>query len=132
MINVENKYIPFGRFKRIAIWPFVFVKKGSAMTKININHEKIHLRQQLEMMIFGVFIGLILTITLGFNYWYILMIFSLFFAVYLINWIWELIKILFEDKKAYRDLWFEKEAYFNQDDIEYLKKRNHFAWLKYI
>nr|DAF32802.1 MAG TPA: hypothetical protein [Caudoviricetes sp.] len=38
----------------------------------------------------------------------------------------------FDTHTAYRSICFEREAYKNQEDLEYSKKRKHFAWLKYV
>lgn len=42
--------------------------------------------------------------------------------------------ILFPKKQncAYHDISFEEEAYGNEKDLNYLKTRKHYAWLKYI
>ena len=41
---------------------------------------------------------------------------------------------LFHDKQiqAYHDVSFEEEAYLNHFDLDYLKHRVPFAWIKYI
>jgi hypothetical protein len=33
---------------------------------------------------------------------------------------------------AYRDISFEQEAYYHEEDMEYLKNRKHHAWIKYL
>ena len=33
---------------------------------------------------------------------------------------------------AFHDVSFEEEAYKHQDDFEYLKRRKHFAWTKFL
>lgn len=33
---------------------------------------------------------------------------------------------------AYRNISFEKEAYDNENDMDYLDKREHFSWIEYI
>ncbi len=74
----------------------------SAETK---NHESIHWQQQLELLII------------------------FFYILYLIEW---LIKIFFYGKKAYRNLSAEREAYKFDKDLNYLKTRKRYKWLKYI
>ena len=71
---------------------------------ITINHEKIHWKQQLEMLII------------------------IFYLLYLIEWF---IKIFFY-KDAYRNISFEREAYSNSKNSNYLINRKHFSWIKYI
>jgi len=87
----------------ITLCPFgIYVKNIKSI--LVINHEKIHWQQQLEMFI------------LPFYIWY------------LIEW---LIKLLFF-KDAYRNISFEREAYYNEYDLNYLKSRKHYAWVKFI
>jgi len=90
----------------MALFPFVLVKTKKPGS-ILINHECIHLRQQLEM-------GIIL-----FYIWY--------FAEYLIR--------LIQYRKhylAYLHISFEQEAYRNETDMEYLTRRGFWAFLKYV
>ena len=70
-----------------------------------INHEKIHWKQQMEMLI------------IFFYFWY------------LIEWF---IRLFINGKAAYRSLSFEREAYDNDDNLEYLKTRKPYSWLKYM
>jgi len=114
---VKNKYIPFGRFKYMAVWPFIFIKKVIPVHKMN--HERIHLRQQIE-----VFLAYLLACSL--------------LALFIPHWIWFLVpfvgyywvySVMFFFK-GYRNNPMEKEAYDNEKDMFYLRKRKHFAWLR--
>lgn len=49
MIIFKNKLIPFSGYSSMTIWPFIFTKVD--MEEIELNHEKIHGRQQLECLI---------------------------------------------------------------------------------
>lgn len=49
MIVIKNKFIPFGGYKAITIWPFIFTKGD--LSNVDLNHEKIHGRQQLELLV---------------------------------------------------------------------------------
>jgi len=51
---VFTTWFPFGRFIAIAIWPFIFTKRYLSIS--DIIHEKIHLRQQIEMLIIPFYI----------------------------------------------------------------------------
>lgn len=56
MIVIRSHIIPFGGYSAVTIWPFVFVREGyakedSAKYERTLNHEKIHGRQQLEMLL---------------------------------------------------------------------------------
>lgn len=90
----------------IALFPFILLRRKSPPAYL-INHERIHLKQQLEL-------GLIV-----FYVWY--------FAEYLIR--------LAQYKKhylAYIHISFEKEAFTHERDLDYLAKRRFCAWWKYI
>ncbi|TDE18586.1 hypothetical protein [Dyadobacter psychrotolerans] len=90
----------------MALFPFVLVKRKKPGTVL-INHECIHLRQQLEM-------GLIL-----FYIWYL--------AEYLIRLIRYRRHYL-----AYLHISFEQEAYRNEANSEYLRSRKFWSFLKYV
>lgn len=90
----------------MAFFPFIFCKKKGPGHRL-LNHERIHLRQQLET-------GLIL-----FYIWY--------FTEYFIR--------LLQHKKhylAYLHISFEREAYLHEADPDYLKKRPFWAFWKYL
>lgn len=82
----------------LAFYPFIFVDKEENIYPELINHERIHLRQQLELGIIPFYI------------WYLI-------ALY---------------RVGYMNISFEKEAYANENDLTYLKKRNIFAFRKYL
>ena len=97
MLIIHNKLIPFKGFKAITLWPFIFVRKECSFSEIDLNHESIHGRQQLELLIIP------------------------FYLIYIVEWIF----------KGYRNISFEKEAYSNQNNLDYLKTRKLFAqWRK--
>ena len=82
----------------LAIFPIIFVAdKASKKNLVLINHERIHFRQQLELL----FVGFII--------WYYIAMF----------------------RKGYRGISFEREAYENQEDLDYLKNRPWFSFFKY-
>lgn len=103
MIVVKNKIIPFDGYKAITIWPFVFVR--SELSDIDMNHEKIHGRQQVEML------------------W------LLFFIWYGVEY---LLRAVFGGYNPYKNVSFEREAYNKDIDLNYLKHRRFWAFLKYI
>jgi len=108
MFLIVAKYLIPKGYRGMAVFPFVLVKYAfDKMNKTFVNHEKIHLRQQLEMLILPFFI------------WY--------FLEYLIR--------LIQYKNAalaYQNISFEREAYANETDFNYLKNRTFFQFLKYI
>ena len=104
---IKFKYFPKG-YIAMAVWPFILIKDTSLIEGTNIlNHEKIHFRQQLEMLLFPFYL------------WYILE-FLLKLAYYK-NW-----------SKAYYNISFEREAYQNEGDNNYLKKRTYWNFVKYL
>lgn len=104
---ISKLLVPKG-FSGITVFPFVFMRDVSkAKDKVFRNHEKIHLRQQLEMLIFLFFI------------WY---------AVEFLVRLW----LCGDRYNAYRSLSFEREAYANEQTIDYLEKRRFFSFLKYL
>ncbi|MCU7570485.1 hypothetical protein [Riemerella anatipestifer] len=98
MIIISKYLVPRG-YTAMAVFPFIFLKKKEYKNnKYLLNHEKIHLRQQLELLI------------LPFYLWYGL------------NYLYNLFKYK-NHKEAYHNIIFEREAYGNQSDLEYLKNR---------
>ena len=108
MFLIVTKYLIPKGYRGLAIFPFVFAKYSSDKENpVFVNHERIHLRQQLELLILPFFI------------WYFLE-----FLVRLIQYkSWNL---------AYGNISFEKEAYSNEKDLGYLKRRSFWSFLKYI
>jgi len=107
MIYISKIFIPKG-FRGITLYPFILLKYLEDKDNPTlINHEKIHLRQQLEMLI------LLFYVWYGFEF---------------------LIRLLqYKDRKAaYRNISFEREAYQREKDLDYLKKRSFWKFLKYI
>lgn len=91
---IKTTIVPKG-FVSITIFPFIFTKSRD---KIIINHERIHFRQQLEMLVIPFFI-------------------------------WYIIEVIF---KGYGNTSFEQEAYQNEDNLNYLKSRKLYSWVKYL
>lgn len=100
------KGVRFRKIDGIALWPFVLVKSNQPTERI-IRHEKIHLRQQLEMLI------------IPFYMWY--------FMEWLLRW------ALYKNRsKAYFNISFEREAYQNDSNPDYMKSRKFWNFIKYI
>ena len=49
-MKVRNRIIPFGDYTAMAIWPFIFYKTDT-LSPVTENHERIHHRQQREMLL---------------------------------------------------------------------------------
>ena len=107
MVFVSKYLVPRG-FRGITLYPFIFLREAKDKSNaILIHHERIHLRQQLELLILP------------------------FYIIYVLEWF---IKgCYYRDRnKAYRNLSFEREAYQNEADLDYLKKRKWFRFLRYL
>jgi len=107
MVVVAPKFLNFIRWVfnikmgigGLAVFPFIIVPREECKEDTRlINHEKIHIRQQVELL----FVGFVILY---------------FFELY---------------KKGYMGISFEKEAYKNQHNLEYLKTRKWFSFYKYI
>ena len=107
MLLVFKYLVPKG-YTTITIYPFIVLKhKRQKDDMILINHEKIHIRQQLELLVLPFFI------------WY-----GIEFLIRLVqfkNW-----------SRAYRNISFEREAYENEKDLDYLKRRSFWSFFKYV
>ncbi len=104
---VSRHLVPKG-FGGLAIFPFIFLSaarlKGDSPF---LNHERIHLRQQVEMLIVPFFI------------WY-----AIEFLVRL--------AMTRNFSSAYRTIGFEREAYAKEKDPLYLKSRPLWNFIKFL
>jgi hypothetical protein len=92
----------------MALYPFMLFKHGNLKTDSKlIRHEQIHFKQQLELLI------------------------VFFYVLYLLHYLINLGRFRNHDK-AYFQICFEKEAYQNDHDLEYMKNRKLFSWIKLI
>lgn len=114
-------------------FPFIFVRDESIKNnKYTINHEKIHIKQQVEMIVTGGLICVTAHILLHLNIiWYLLFSFSFFYLWYYIEYLIRAI-YLKSFSEAYYRISFEMEAYANETNLEYLKIRIVWAFLKYV
>jgi hypothetical protein len=92
----------------MAIFPFVFIKyQHLKKNRQLINHELIHLRQQVELLIFP------------------------FFVLYVTNYLINVIRYR-NHYQAYKNIVFEREAFANDSNYSYLRTRQFSAWLSYL
>lgn len=104
---VSNKWVPKG-FSGICLYPFIIVSSFENLgTTTLLNHEKIHLRQQIELLVVFFYI------------WY--------FVEFIIRWIKTGSRY-----QAYRAISFEKEAYNNEANLNYNASKSLFSFLKYL
>lgn len=96
------------RYVGLTLWPFIFLKERALkLDQALVNHERIHLKQQQELLVLP------------------------FYGWYLLEW---LIRMLYKGNryKAYRSISFEREAYANEDNPHYLKERKPWRFLRYL
>lgn len=108
MLLIVSKYLIPKGYRGLTLFPFVIIRDFlDKENKVLLNHEKIHIRQQLELLILPFFL--------------------LYFLEYLIR------LVQFRDKnKAYRNISFEREAYDNERNLDYLKTRSFWKFRNYI
>lgn len=91
----------------MAVYPFILLKsKDQRQDEVLINHEKIHLQQQIELLIFP------------------------FYFLYLFNYLINLLKYK-NHFQAYYNISFEKEAYQYEKELSYLANRKRYSWINF-
>ena len=92
----------------LTLYPFILLRdKTLKQDKRIMNHERIHICQQAELLVLP------------------------FYLIYLIEFIVGLIK--YKNKRiAYLNISFEREAYKHDVDLNYLKERKLWAWVSLI
>ena len=107
MVIVSKYMVPKG-YSGISLFPFVFVKeKRLKSNSVFINHECIHLKQQLELLVLP------------------------FYLLYGFEFVLKLLKTK-NWNIAYRSISFEREAYANEHDLNYLKNRPFWNFIRYF
>lgn len=89
----------------INIGPFVWCR--GKLSPVSKRHETIHYRQQLELLFVGQWL------------------------LYGLFWLKNVVKYR-DGRKAYHEIPFEKEAYGNEMDENYLDNRKLYAWKNYV
>ncbi len=107
MILVFPLMVPKG-YRGITLFPFIILRRESdKIDKTVVNYERIHLRQQLELLV------------VPFYLWYL--------VEFMIKW------LRFRNHNiAYRAISFEKEAYAREGDLKYLKHRRIWSFMRYF
>ncbi|MDH6355262.1 hypothetical protein M2132_001600 [Dysgonomonas sp. PH5-45] len=105
---IYNNIFPFKRFAAINIFGFIFARKEYGVLSAHIiNHEAIHTAQMKELL------------------------YIFFYLWYTVEWTAKWIRYRNPDR-AYMNISFEREAYANQYNLEYLQTRPRFAFLRYL
>ena len=82
----------------VAFYPFIIMPRSTISNSVLLNHERIHLRQQRELIL------------LPFYIWYLIAL----------------------KRVGYYKISFEREAYSNERNLNYLKTRKPYAFLNYL
>ncbi|MCD7973869.1 MAG: hypothetical protein LUG18_14625 [Candidatus Azobacteroides sp.] len=102
---IYNNIIPTKDFAAINLFGILFVRKGIIITKTILNHEAIHSAQMKELF------------------------YLLFYVWYLFEWIY---KLVLYGKEAYFQISFEREAYENDRNSDYLIHRKPYSFVYYL
>lgn len=107
MVLISKYLVPKG-YQGITVFPFIILRNCNMKSNtVLINHERIHLRQQLELLIIPFYI-----------------VYSLEFLIHLLrfkNW-----------HKAYRHISFEREAFANENNLDYLVSKPFWSFLRFF
>lgn len=81
-------------------------KSANPLSAKTINHEAIHTAQMKELLYVG------------------------FYIIYVLEWLYRLVRSIFTKENAYRSISFEREAYDHDEDMNYLENRQPYAqWM---
>lgn len=102
------RHIFYRNYVGLCLWPFIFLRNDSLrQDNTLINHERIHLRQQAELLLL------------------------FFYLFYFLEWI--LKSCWYRNfHKGYRNISFEREAYSQEKNLGYLAERTPYRFLKYV
>lgn len=154
---IHNNILPMRGFGLMNILGLVFSRKpASEVTLRSKRHEQTHTLQQYELLMVAAIVSLVLCNVYA-SWWYLLGVLAIPFGFYVFGFVLEMVvppyhnaKIYFAGKcfcdkvkavpawmakvwmDAYRDNCFEREAYMNDNDRNYLATRRLFGWVWYI
>jgi len=103
-----TRFFSLGKAQAITIFPFIFLKySNDRVNKVLLNHERIHVLQAIELLILP------------------------FYLLYLLEFGIRFIQYR-NFTRAYLNISFEREAYANENNLDYLRKRKLYSVLKYV
>lgn len=145
MKQVITKHFPWGGFKAMAVWPFIFIRGDKDFTESDLRHEEIHGEQQKEMAPIAVALVAVMAIV-GCGWWSLLAI-PLYYYMYGVCWLIELVRCAKDKERGQinvagykrrnyihrveHSIIFEREAYAMQGDEWYLGRRTFWAWVHF-
>jgi hypothetical protein len=99
---------PFLKVNAMAMFPFILLRDEKMRNdEVLLNHERIHLRQQAELLVLP------------------------FYVLYLLNYLVNLARYR-KHYPAYFGISFEREAYQKETDLAYLDCRRWYNWLSFF
>ncbi len=102
------KHLFHKNYVGLSLWPFIILKNNRLKEDaVLINHERIHLKQQIELLILP------------------------FYIIYILEWVIRTL-LYFDSYKAYQNISFEREAYLNEKNMNYIKERRPLSFVKYL
>lgn len=104
-VIIKSRLIPKGIC--LNLFGTFWARDTGWIDKYVINHERIHTAQQRELL------------------------FIPFYILYIIEWLVRLVQYRCLDK-AYYAISFEREAYANGHNLNYLPARKRYSWLRYL
>ena len=129
---IVSSWLPRKKFTAMTVLPFIFIRRENQYkyTEKVERHEYTHAMQQLECLILGILIALML---FCFDCrWYSLIPLGLFYEIYGLEFIIKLPMCHYDSTLAYLSISFEQEAYQNQGNPRWLDTRPAFYWRHFI
>lgn len=94
--------------KAVTVFPFIFVRSKDELSSWLLNHEHIHIRQQIELLVLGSVI------------------------LYIVEFMYALLYLRYSWWESYLYTSAEQESYRNQNNEDYLKNRKIFSQIYYL
>lgn len=102
------RHLFYRNYVGLSIWPFIILRSPALRNDaVLLNHERIHLRQQAELLLVA------------------------FYLWYLVEWVLKSLYYL-DFHKGYRNISFEREAYLEEANPGYLSQREPYSFLKFL
>ena len=145
---VRTKIMKLIGKKYMLLFCWLLTAPKAKITEVDLNHERIHSRQWVELTLFFLLMLGVLSVLSG-KCLFLLAPF-IFYAWYGVEWVarvvqyWSVFKAAYKETKsikeaawklnhmAYRNISFEREAYQNEGYLSYLDHRKKFNFLKYV
>jgi hypothetical protein len=108
LMILVTRHLFYRNYVGLCLWPFIILREESLREDpVLINHERIHLRQQAELLV------------------------VFFYIAYLLEWVIKSAYYL-DCYRGYKNISFEREAYLYEKDCQYLENRRPLQFLQYV